>query len=112
MNKTELYNYLSDYILLQHTPRKMLYCTKGIDIIATSDSKIYTDIDPYIHKEADTRIILHAIHCAKHGHRRILIRSLDTDVVVVSIAAFGFKLFYFICTIQNNKTVIQKIIGT
>ena len=66
----------------------MLYCTKGTDVIANSDSEIETDIAPCNHEEADTRLILHALHCAKHGHRRILIRSVDTDVVVLSIAAF------------------------
>ena len=60
-NKTELYNYLSDCISIQHTPRKMLYCTKGIDVIATSDSEIGTDIAPCNHEEADTRLIFHAL---------------------------------------------------
>ena len=87
-NKTELYNYLSDCISTQQTPMKVLYCTKGTDVIANSDSEIETDIAPCNHEEADTRLILHALHCAEHGHRRILIRSVDTDVEVLSIAAF------------------------
>ena len=61
---------------------------KGIDVIATSDSEIGTDIAPCNHEAADTRLILHALHCAKHGLVRILIRSVNTDVVVLSIATF------------------------
>ena len=72
---------------IQHTPRTMLYCTKGIDFIATSDSKIGTDITLCNHEEADTLLIFHALHCAKHGHCRILNGSVDTDVVL-SIATF------------------------
>ena len=88
-NKTELYNYLSDYISIRHTPRNMLYCAKGIDVVATSDSEIVgTDIVPCHHEEADTHLNLDALYCVKHGHRRTLIRSVDTDVVVLSIATF------------------------
>ena len=61
---------------------------KGIDVIVTSDSEIGTDIAPCNRKEADTRLILHALHCAKQSHLRISIRSVNTDIVVRSIATF------------------------
>ena len=61
---------------------------KVIDVVVTSDSEIGTDIAPCNHEEAETRLILHALHCAKHGHLRILIRSVNTDVVVLSIVTF------------------------
>ena len=31
---------------------------------------------------------MHALHCAQSGHRKILIRSVDTDIVVLAIAKF------------------------
>ena len=65
-----------------------IHLGKRFDVIAPSDSEVGTDIAPCNHEEADTRLILHALHCAKHGHRRILIRSVNTDVVVLSIATF------------------------
>ena len=65
-----------------------IHLGKGIDVIANSDSKIGTDIAPCNHEEADTRLILHALHCTKHGNRRILIRSVITGVVVLWIATF------------------------
>ena len=72
-----------------HTRSKMFNCTKGIDVIATSDCEIVgTDIVPCNHQEPDTRIILHALHYSNDGHRRILLRSVDTDVVARSIATF------------------------
>ena len=65
-----------------------IHLGKGIDVIANSDSKIETDVYPCNHEEADTRLILHAFHCTRHGNRRILIRSVNTDVVVLWIATF------------------------
>jgi len=43
---------------------------------------------PCDHEEADTRLFLHALHCAQSGHRKVLIRSVQTDVVVLAIAKF------------------------
>ena len=65
-----------------------IHLWKGIDVIANSVSKIRTDIAPCNHEEADTRLILHALYCTKHGNCRILIRSVNTDVVVLWIATF------------------------
>lgn len=87
-NKKELYNYLSDCISSQFTPGKELYCTRDTTVVASHDSDIGSDIAPCNHEEADARPILHALHCAKKGYRRILIRSVDTDVVVLAIATF------------------------
>lgn len=36
------------------------------------------------HEEADTRIMVHALHAAKNGHSNILIRTIDTDVLVLA----------------------------
>ena len=83
-----MYDYSSDCISYQDTHGKELICTKDTDVVASGDSDPGTDIAPCNHEEADTRLILHARHCAKSGHRRLLIRSVDTDVVVLAIASF------------------------
>ena len=40
------------------------------------------------HEEADTRILLHVVHCAQQGLRKVIIRTVDTDVVVLAIGHF------------------------
>ena len=45
-------------------------------------------LDPCSHEEADTRMLLHAAHAAANGHARIMIKTVDTDVVVLAIACF------------------------
>ncbi|KAG7160899.1 hypothetical protein Hamer_G007673 [Homarus americanus] len=39
-------------------------------------------IAPFNHEEANRSMLLHASHAAQHGHYKILIRTVDTDVVV------------------------------
>lgn len=46
------------------------------------------DIQPCNHEEADTHILLHCLHAATCGNRRLCIRTVDTDVVVLAISAF------------------------
>ena len=39
---------------------------------------------PCNHEEADTRIIVHLSHAAQNGIERALIKTVDTDVVVIA----------------------------
>lgn len=50
-----------------------------------------TDTDalaPCTHEEADTRIFLHVAAATVAGHRQVIVRSSDSDVVVLAIATF------------------------
>ena len=40
------------------------------------------------HEEADTRLLLHASDVANQGMTRVVIRTVDTDVVVLSIELY------------------------
>ena len=45
-----------------------------------------TGLPPCNHKEADTRIFIHVKHASENGMKKILVRTVDTDVVVLAIA--------------------------
>ena len=47
-------------------------------------------MSPCSHEEADSRMLLHVTHAAKHGHHQILIRTVDTDVVVLAVFAITY----------------------
>jgi len=47
-----------------------------------------TSLSPCTHEEADTRLFLHAADVVRDGCKRVLIRSVDTDVVVLAVAKF------------------------
>ena len=51
------------------------------------------------HEEADTRIIIHLIHALGEGAESLLVRTVDTDVVVILIG----KLRYLLACNQRVK---------
>ena len=45
-------------------------------------------LQPCSHDEAATRILLQVAHCARQGLRKLVIRTVDTDVFVRAIGNF------------------------
>lgn len=86
-NKTELYKYLSDSIAKLSVHGKEIYSTQETGVVSSEGGNVGHELD-CDHEEADSRILLHAAHCVRNGHRKILIRTVDTDVVVLAVATF------------------------
>ena len=61
------------------TFRNVILCNKG-------DEK--PNLSPCSHEEADTRIILHLADAFSSGYSRIMIRTVDTDVLVFAVTYF------------------------
>ena len=88
-NKDELFRYLSDCIHACETCRKVIIRTKDETIVSIqNDMSDVEYLQPCSHEEADTRILLHVAHCARQGLRKLVIRTVDTDVVVLAIGHF------------------------
>lgn len=115
-NKSELYQYLSQCILKLSPEGKELYSTEDKNVVSSQGCDAGVAMAPSDHEEADTRLILHALHCAQCGHKRVMIRSVDTDVVVLAIAnfhalgldelwvAFGVKKHYRVIPVHDIAT--------
>ena len=88
-NKTDLYQYLSESIAnLKVSDGMQIYSTCGNEVLSSHECIIEDNLAPCNHEEADSRLLLHAAHCVQNGHRRLLIRTVDTDVVVIAISTF------------------------
>ena len=61
--------------------------TYGKLVLCNTDRQT-NDLSPCTHEEADTRLLLHVADCAKRGHTGIMLRTVDTDVIVIAIAMF------------------------
>ena len=61
---------------------KLIVATDGCGVLTSSHVDSLEDLAPCSHEEADTRLLLHAEHAAKLGLRKVLIRTVDTDVVL------------------------------
>ena len=84
-NKIELFAFLVKHIS-QMVITKEIVTTSGSDVlcIPTQDTSCLTPCD---HEEADTRIIVHLADAVNKGYKKILVRTVDTDVVVLAVAA-------------------------
>ena len=64
---------------------KQLFTTKLDGCIAAPAGADISALAPCTHEEADTRMMLHVAAAASAGHRRQIIRSSDSDVVVLAV---------------------------
>ena len=82
--KSELFHVISDRIVDEEFP--------GL-VIVTRDDEVLSfaacDLEGLMsctHEEADTRMFVHASYEAEHGMNKILLRTVDTYVVVIRIS--------------------------
>ena len=88
-NKTELFLYLAEQTTnLPCETNKCILSTSDI-LVLSSSVDVMSHISPCTHEEADTRLILHASDCARQGVDKIMLRTVDTDVVVLAISTFS-----------------------
>jgi len=86
-NKTELFRFLSAALMEWFDQEdKQLVITDGEEVLSKPLLPDLTSLAPCNHEEADSRMLLHAYHAAQHGHHAILIRTVDTDVVVLAVS--------------------------
>ena len=89
-NKTELFKFLSQQAVKVPTADgKSVYATDGSNVLCSSADADLSNLVPCSHEEADTRLFLHAVNAVRKGCRKLCIRSVDTDVVVLVISTFN-----------------------
>ena len=84
-NKTELFGLLADKLVSHCPPNGMILATSLDRALCSADIDL-TRVSPCNHEEADTRIFVK--HAADSGHRKIVVKTVDTDVVVLAISLF------------------------
>ena len=83
------YNYYRSLFSL-NMQGKQLLTTIAENCICNPPGMDISAVAPCDHEEADTRMFLHASAAVSAGHKRIMIRSTDSDVIVLGIAAVCF----------------------
>lgn len=76
-NKMELFQFLNHEIE-EHSFFRPVITSGNDSSVGTCD-----------HEEADTRIVVHLIDAAKHGHKNIVVKTVDTDVIVILVGLFS-----------------------
>ena len=87
-NKTHFFEFIAKSLSEKsYEAGKQLVTTIG-DKVQCCPCKAKDTLQPCSHEEADTRVILHADDCARSGLHKVLIRTTDTDVLVLAIGHF------------------------
>ncbi|KAK4306954.1 hypothetical protein Pmani_021252 [Petrolisthes manimaculis] len=69
-------------------PDNVFVVTKG-DQTLSNRSISLVGLSPYNHEEADSRIFTHALHAAKQHMTSVLIKTCDTDILIVAVSVFA-----------------------
>ena len=83
-----MFSFLSHEITCQPTAGKVIYATDGRDVLSSYAEADGTNMMPCTHEEADTRLLLHVADVVNRGSRKVCVRTVDTDVLVLAIASF------------------------
>ena len=85
-NKEELFALLTnDVSVYDYRPEKEVYITSNTSVIYKCHSEPMPESD---HEEADTRMCLHVSDAIRKGARYVLVRTVDTDVIVILVGVF------------------------
>ena len=88
-NKTKLFVFLSEVAACRPQGYdKELYTTHGSDVLRSLTGLDVSKIALCSHEKADTRLILNSADAVLKGHRRVSIRTVDTDLLVLAVASF------------------------
>ena len=72
---------------LTTSDQQTVLSTMGREVVCNTPSLNTSELSPCDHEEADTRMLLHAADVVNNGMQRCLIRTVDTDVVVIAVSA-------------------------
>ena len=65
-----------------------LAVTNGEQVLCNPRKEDNATLNPCGHEEADTHTMLHVAHATHHGHSKILIRTVNTDIVAIAVRIF------------------------
>ena len=87
-NTIELFPFLSEKLVKHGLGGNLLLSTNQESVLSNKQHDV-SGLQPCNHTEADTRIMLHLAHAAQqHHHQVAVVRTVDTDVVILAIHFF------------------------
>lgn len=86
-NKRELFKFLANCIVSVEVEKQIIsiYGKEVKSILPRDDT---SSLAPCTHEEADTRMLLHVQDAVQQGYEKVVIHTVDTDVLVLAVAVF------------------------
>jgi hypothetical protein len=85
-NKVELFDFLTHAAMERQQTERVVYATDKDNVLCSQPDADCEYISPCNHEEADTRVFIHASDAANKGSQKLLIRTVDTDILVLAVA--------------------------
>ena len=67
---------------------KTIYSTIGTEVLCSLAAADVSSMAPCSHEEVDTRLFVHVADAVRKGFQKVMVCTVDTDVVVLAIAIF------------------------
>ena len=87
-NKRELFGFLVNEVTKEET-EKLIISIIGSSVIMNRSFDNVSIPCPSNHEEADMRMLLHAANASQSGMGKVMIQTIDTDVVVIALGMFS-----------------------
>ena len=87
-NKRELFGLLANEVTKEET-EKLIISIIGSSVIMIRPFYNVSTLCPSNHKVADTCMLLHAANASQSGMAKVMIRTVETDVVVIALGMFS-----------------------
>ena len=86
-NKAELFAFLAMHIEAIQTDKTVITTHNGH--VLSTNTHDTSALAPRNHEEADTRMFVHAADAVNQGCQKIMIRTVDTDVVTIAVSVIA-----------------------
>ena len=90
-NKKELFLFVSEQVVRTAIEGKQIIITRGEEVLCSPPATRRNKLSPCSHEKVDTRMMVHIADAVQDGHQSVMIRSTDTDVVVLVVATLDLK---------------------
>ena len=104
-NKSELFHLIMDRIVDEECPGQVI-ATRDDEVLSSAPCDL-AGLMSCTHEEADTRMFVYATDGAEHGMNKIILRTVDIDVVVIGISmaqTIGCDCLWFACGTGTSPT--------
>ena len=89
-NKEELFRLLTSKCLnIEKLSTIQVNFAVDDEVYKNYESEGGLPLSPCSHEEADTRMFVHVKNMANSGHQKVMIKTVDTDVVIIALALFS-----------------------
>ena len=86
-NKEELFNLLAEEISKIDVEGKIILVTSKENVKKIDDTNVDT-FQPCRIEEFDCRFSLHLNHAVQNGHKNLLVKTVNTDIIIAAFARF------------------------